>query len=105
MKLPDKIRFLREELMDLDATEFSQKCGVNRRTIYSWENGESVPCLDNIAMIALVCNVTVNYLLDESCPLQFYCFGVSQRSFNILKETVENYHEINKIKKESKIGK
>lgn len=100
MQIADKIRFLREEILDLDATEFGRRCGVNRRTVYSWENGESVPCLDNIAMIAIVCNVTVNYLMYEECTMQLYCDGINDNSLNILKNIVDNFEHLNKKKKD-----
>lgn len=98
MDIADKIKYLRKNILQIDETEFSKRCGVNRRTLYSWESGETKPCVENIAMIAVVCNTTINYLIIDDCELEFYFPDVTDASLDILYRIVKNYEEINEKK-------
>lgn len=52
---------LREERFRIDAqqTDFAESCGVSRRTLSSWENGEATP---NASVLALMAGLGVDVL-------------------------------------------
>ena len=95
MDIADKIRYLRTQILKIDETEFAKRCGLNRRTLYSWDNGETQPCVENVAIIAINCNTTINYLLFDKCELEFCFSDIDSQSFEILKDIVEKYETLN----------
>lgn len=99
MDIADKIKFLRTQILKVDETEFARRCGINRRTLYSWENGETQPCIENIAIVAINCNTTINYLLYEQCELELCFPDIDIQSFEIIKNLIKKYETLNLHKK------
>ncbi len=98
MELVDKIIYLRTEILQINEIEFANRCGVNRRTVYSWEHAISKPTLENLTAIATVCNVTLDYLLYNDKELELYISDVRDKSFEILKAIASEYQSLNKKK-------
>lgn len=48
MKLSEKIKFIRKNILNLSIEEFASILGVSRRTISSWENKQVLPAISNI---------------------------------------------------------
>lgn len=80
--IQDNILFLRKH-HKLSQEDMAEKIGVSRQTIAKWENGDSIPDLENSNRIAELFNVSldelVNYKPDESnipiAPKGKYAFG------------------------------
>lgn len=95
MEIADKIRYLRKEILGMDELSFAKLCDVNRRTIYAWENGESKPSLENIAVIATRCFTTIDYLIYDNCELQFCFPDISDEALDTLRRLIKNYEQLN----------
>ena len=65
MNLNEKIYKLRKD-SGLTREEFAEKFNVSRQAVSKWENGDSMPDIDNIIKIAKFFNVTIDYLLLDS---------------------------------------
>lgn len=65
MEIKDTILELRKSL-NLSQTEFSQKLLVSRQAVSRWENGDTVPNIDTLKLIAKTFDVSVDYLLGAS---------------------------------------
>ena len=98
MEIADKIIYLRTQLLQINEIEFADRCGVDRRTVYSWEPGISKPILGNMIAIAIVCDVTLDYLLSNDKELELYISDVSDESFEILKSITREYKKVNEKK-------
>lgn len=98
MEIYEKILFLRKELLQVSGTEFARRCGVDRRTLYSWESGQSKPSLHNKAMIAIVCSITLDFLLNDETDIELYISDVDEKAYKILKEIALEYKAINERK-------
>ena len=70
MDFADKIKFLREEILNISQVELAKKLSVSRTSIYNWENGVSKPSVENIKTISLLCGLTTDYLIKEDYPLE-----------------------------------
>lgn len=58
----EKIRFFREDL-DMTQKELGEKLGISQRKVSFLECGRCEPSLDDIAALALLFNVSADYLL------------------------------------------
>ena len=80
--IQDNILFLRKH-HKLSQEDMAEKIGVSRQTIAKWENGDSIPDLENSNRIAGLFDVSldelVNYKPDETnipiAPKGKYAFG------------------------------
>ena len=73
MDIADKIKFLRTNILDISQDKFAKKIAVTRATINNWEQGLSTPTIAHIKMIALVCNITTDYLIKCDPPFRIIC--------------------------------
>lgn len=64
METKDAILELRKSL-DLSQDEFSKKLLVTRQAVSRWENGETIPNIDTLKLIAKTFDVSVDYLLGH----------------------------------------
>lgn len=64
MTFGEKIRATRI-LLNLSQAELSEKTGLSERSLYTYEQGTSLPRSGNIRKLAEALNVSVTYLLDE----------------------------------------
>jgi transcriptional regulator with XRE-family HTH domain len=63
-KFPEKLREAREKA-HISQTDLSVQVGVSRRSIFAYENGDSVPRKNVLRKLAQALNVTVAYLTDD----------------------------------------
>ena len=63
MDIAEKIKFLRHNL-NISQDNFAKLLSVSKTTIKNWESSTSKPTTANIMLIANVCHVTVDYLID-----------------------------------------
>ena len=89
MTVGDKIQSYRKRL-GMSQEELGQKLLVSRQTISLWENGQTVPTIDNLIRLKEVFNVSVDDILDVSdtetekqTPEETYSFTFAE---NELKE-------------------
>lgn len=73
MHISEKIKFIRTKILNVSAQKFADMCGVTARTVYAWESGVSLPCLDNIVAIANTCHASLDYLLIDNHEFEL-CF-------------------------------
>lgn len=69
--LGETIRNLRKE-HNISQEEFAEKLGVSRQSVSLWENGQTLPSIENIVTIANIFNVSTDLLLkgnSQSEPL------------------------------------
>ena len=64
MRFPEKLRDAREKA-HISQTDLSTQVGVSRRSIFAYENGDSVPRKNVLRKLAQALNVTVAYLTDD----------------------------------------
>ncbi len=64
MRFPEKLRDAREKA-HISQTDLSTQVGVSRRSIFAYENGDSVPRKNILRKLAQALNVTVAYLTDD----------------------------------------
>lgn len=62
--LGEKIRSLRKE-NNISQEELAEKLGVSRQSISLWENGQTMPSMDNIIAISNIFNVSTDVLLKD----------------------------------------
>jgi len=65
METRNTILELRKHL-DLSQNEFAEKLSVTRQAVSRWENGETVPNIDTLKLIAETFDVSVDFLLGRA---------------------------------------
>ena len=71
MSLGERIKQLRKE-KNLSQLELAKKVDSDGRQISLYENGKTVPSPETVVKFSLVFNVTVDYLLKENAPRNFF---------------------------------
>ena len=66
----NKIQSLRNE-HQLTQDELAEKLYVTRQALSKWENGQSIPSIDNILLLSRVFNVTFEEILCLNEPVEF----------------------------------
>ena len=66
--LGEKIRMLRKENA-ISKEELAEQLGVSRQSISLWENGQTVPTIDNIVSIAAIFNVSTDALIKNDTKI------------------------------------
>lgn len=93
MDIADKIRFLRTDILKICQEKFAKKIDVTRMTVNSWEQGLTKPNISHITMIAITCNVTTDYLIDNKHPLELSVRDIDEKEYEILFQLI-NYFNI-----------
>ncbi len=65
MEIRNVILELRKNL-NLSQNEFAEKLFVTRQAVSRWENGETIPNIDTLKLIATTFDVSVDFLLGDS---------------------------------------
>lgn len=65
METRNTILKLRKHL-NLSQNEFAEKLSVTRQAVSRWENGETVPNIDTLKLIAKTFDVSVDFLLGSA---------------------------------------
>ena len=66
MNIGENIQNLRKKL-GLSQEELAQKIPVSRQTVSQWENGQTVPSIDNLIILKEIFGVSVDEILGEKC--------------------------------------
>lgn len=105
MDIADKIKFLRTNILDISQDKFAKKIAVTRATINNWEQGLSTPTIAHIKMIALVwialvCNITTDYLIKCDHPLELSVRDINNEEYQILTQLINYFNNVNKVNNE-----
>lgn len=98
MDFADKIKFLREEFLNLSRVDLAKKLNISRTSIYNWEIGVSKPSLENIKAISLLCGISTDYLMKENYPLELSLFKIDNKGYDILDNLIKYLEERNQVK-------
>ena len=91
MDIADKIHTLRIEKLKMSQDIFAMKLNVSRKTITNWESGATKPTTNHIMMLAIVCEVTTDYLIFEDYPLELSAHQLGNYEYNLLSEIINYY--------------
>lgn len=97
MDLPDKIRYLRVDILHLKKTELAKKLNVSRLTIHNWEQGISTPTPENIKVICTCCHVTPDFLMYPDVEYELNPFGLDDEGYNILQSLILYFENNNEV--------
>lgn len=64
MTLGEKIKDARKQC-GLSQEQLAEKMAVSRSAVAKWENGNGLPDVENLKMLAALLNVSIDYLLDD----------------------------------------
>jgi transcriptional regulator with XRE-family HTH domain len=67
MALSEKIVQLRKE-KDWSQTELGERVGVDQQIISGWERGKNMPHIESLVKLALLFEVSVDYILFDNVP-------------------------------------
>ena len=81
MKLSEKIKFIRKNILNLSIEEFASILGVSRRTISSWENKQVLPAISNIISISLISNITIDSIIFDDYPFEIICEDIDKECY------------------------
>lgn len=95
MKLSEKIKFIRKNILNLSIEEFASILGVSRRTISSWENKQVLPAISNIISISLISNITIDSIIFDDYPFEIICEDIDEECYMSLKTIVKEYEKNN----------
>ena len=93
MDIADKIRFLRTNILNISQEKFAKKIDVTRMTVNNWEQGLTKPNISHITRIALICNVTTDYLINNEEPLTLSVRNITDEEYNLLSQIIEYFKE------------
>lgn len=88
MDIAEKIEFLRTKIVKDSQSKFASKIDVTRNTIKNWESGTSKPSVSHIVRIALVCDVSTDFLIYDNHPLELSLIGIEDYDYRFLKEMI-----------------
>lgn len=81
--IADKIKILRKNL-NYSQEKFAKKIGVSRITVKNWETGLSKPTTAHIEIIALVYEVTTDYLIFDNNPYELSLNNLGEEEYDII---------------------
>ena len=93
--IADKIKILREK-SSMTQAELARKRGVTRSGVNAWEMGITTPSTQYIVELALLFQVSTDYLLDMPSTATISVDGLSDREIASLKEIAECYKTMKK---------
>ena len=99
MDIAEKIKLLRKNL-NFSQEKFAKKLGVSRITIKNWENGTTKPTIAHIETLALICEVSTDYLIFENNPYELSLNGIGDEEYEILSNLILYFSKKNKEKNE-----
>lgn len=83
MRISEKIKFQREEVMNLKQKELAPMIGVSIATLKKWENDENFPNVNHLIMISMACNVSLQYLIYENHEEELSQIGLDDEEYEI----------------------
>lgn len=94
--ISNKIKLLREKHSDKQS-DLAKKLNITRSSVNAWEMGISLPSTSNIVKIALLYNVSTDYLLGIEKNSTINITGLSNQELSILIELIEYFKNIHKL--------
>ena len=88
--IADRIKILREN-KGITQAELARKLGVTRSGVNAWEMGLSIPSTQYIVELALIFNVSTDYLLGLKNTSTVSVEGLSDREIASIVEIIECY--------------
>lgn len=95
MMICDKIKSLREK-SGLTQSDLSKKLGITRSGVNAWEMGLSVPSTQYIVALAILFNVSTDYLLGLSTTSTISVEGLNDREIASIVEIISCLKERHK---------
>lgn len=95
MTLPEKIQFVRKNILKLNVSDFAELLGVNRRTVSAWENEGMNPSLNNIINLSILSSISVDSFIKGNQDFELICRNISSEQYDILKLLINEYKKIN----------
>ena len=87
--IAEKIKHLREQ-NELTQVALAKKLGITRSSVNAWELGISIPSTQYIVELALLFNVTTDYLLDVNTSAAINTEGLSAEDIKVLYSLVQH---------------
>lgn len=84
----DKIKMLREK-SGMTQAELSRKLGITRSGVNAWEMGLSIPSTQYVVELALLFNVSTDYLLGLSSTATVSVAGLQDREVATIVELID----------------
>lgn len=84
----DKIKLLREK-SGITQSELSKKLGITRSGVNAWEMGISIPSTQYIVELALLFNVSADYLLGLDATSSVSVSGLSDEEVSSVVSIIE----------------
>ena len=96
MDFADKIKFLREKILDMTQVELAKRLCVSRTSVHNWENGVSKPSTENSLIIsAFAMAKSTDYLIKKNHPLEISLYNIDDQAYKILKDLINYFGERN----------
>ncbi len=86
--IAEKIKSLRMK-QNLTQSDVAKKLGITRSSVNAWEMGISIPSTQYIVELALLFNVSSDYLLNIPRTSTINISGLSEREVSAVKEIIE----------------
>ncbi len=89
--IADRIKILREA-NNMTQSQLAKKLGITRSSVNSWEMGLSVPSTQYIIDLAILFNVSSDYLLGLPNNPVVSVDGLSDKETAVIVETINYYN-------------
>ncbi len=86
--ISEKIKLLRSE-SGMTQAELARKLSITRAGVNAWEMGISVPSTQYIVELAMLFNVSADYLLGLSKTATVSVEGLSEYQVKVVREVIE----------------
>lgn len=93
--IADKIKLLREK-QGLTQADLAKKLGITRSSVNAWEMGISVPSTQYIVDLAILFEVSSDYILDIPKTATVNINGLSEKEVSAVVKIIECLKEKNK---------
>ena len=97
----EKIRALRTE-KNFTQQELANKIEVSKNSVSLYETGKKYPSLVTLCRIATVFNVSTDYLLGLSNARETEFTDLDDIQLDILRKTIHQFEQLNKLKSNDK---
>lgn len=85
--IADRIKTLREQ-NNMTQSILAKKLGITRSSVNAWEMGISVPSTQYIVELALIFNVSTDYLLGVNTTSTISVAGLSDRDIELINSII-----------------